>query len=153
MPLPIMKWVSGQGGQISINNTILQVETWRLGRRFTNPDVTNTGCGGWRYIARVLTAWQFEAKATFDSNNPPPQAALVNGVWVPTGYESGPTYPASGIYCIFQLRASLLQYRGYGELDDFQVVNSAVDVVRVSLTGTGSGPLLGPVAANPNLNS
>ena len=150
MALPIMQWISGQGGQLSINSVLLQVQRWRVGRRFTNPDTTNTGSGGWGEHARVLARWVFEVQATFDINNPPPTARLVNGVWVPTGYESGPTYPNQGVACIFQLGASLLQYQGYGMLEDFSIVNAAINVVRVSMEGIGSGPLLGPTPGNLN---
>ena len=104
MPLPVMQWVSGQGGQIEINNTLLQVQEWRIGRHFVNPDVTNTGSGGWQEFARVLAGWMFQARATFDVNHPPPAAQQVNGIWVPTGIEAPAPLACA---CIFQLGASL----------------------------------------------
>ena len=89
MTIPVMTFVDGQGGNISINGVILQPTRYRIGRVFVNQNVTTTGAGGWRQRKRVINDWNFEAHFFFDAAHPPANVAVLNGVYIPARHRIG----------------------------------------------------------------
>ena len=150
MTIPVMTFVDGQGGNISINGVILQPTQYRIGRLFVNQNVTTTGAGGWRQRKRVINDWNFEAHFFFDAAHPPASVAVVNGVYIPAGIESELDGSGNeGVPCIFQIGASPYQYQGIALLASNHPGVQAEGTVDLTITGEcARGPLVGPVTGS-----
>ena len=161
MATPTIRTIEGQGGNISIASgkpgssaMIIQVRAWRIRKMFANADVTVTCSGGWKEIKRVLASWEFTAEWPYDASTARVGAydgvQLINNIYVPIGLEY--PIPAS---CVFQIGAAgsvtcpgsiAMQYQGSALISADGVENPATDVVTFTISGQGTGALVGPVA-------
>ena len=157
--IPTIQTIEGQGGNIRIFSynsgpMIIQVRNWRIQKRFINADVTVTCSGGWREMKRVLAQWDFTAEWPYDATATRVGAydgvQLINNVYVPVGLE----YPVPAA-CVFQIGAAgtpsvpnstAIQYQGNALIQADSVQNPATDVVQFTISGQGTGALVGPVA-------
>ena len=163
MTIPTIQTIEGQGGNISIfsqgvggggaGQMTIQVRNWQIRKTFINSDVTVTCSGGWREVKRVLAKWEFTADWPYDATTTRVGAydgvQLINKVWVPVGLE----YPIPAA-CVFQIGAAgsvtvpntnAIQYKGNALISSSGAQNPAVDIVRFTITGEGTGALIGPV--------
>jgi hypothetical protein len=151
MTIPIMTYVDGQGGNISINGIVLQNVRYRLRKEHRNQNVTTTGCLGNIARVRVIHDWGFEAHTFFDSANPPLGVTLTNGVWVWNGFEASGSYTqgTAGVPCIFQIGAAQLIYTGNALVNTCPPTINAEGVVEMDITGEAAwGPLVGPITGS-----
>jgi hypothetical protein len=157
--IPTIQTIEGQGGNISIFSQpggamTIQVRAWQIRKTFHNVDVTVTCSGGWREMKRVLAQWEFTAEWPYDATATRIGAydgvQLINNIYVPVGLE----YPVPAV-CVFQVGAAgtpsvpnstAVQYRGNALISASGPQNSAIDVVHFSISGQGTGALIGPVA-------
>ena len=150
MTIPVMTFVDGQGGNISINGVILQPTQYRLRKQFVNQNVTNTGSGGARQRVRVITDWGFEAHLFFDAANPPVGVSVTNGVYSWGGIEAAVDGQGkSGVPCIFQIGATQTIYQGTALIAMNNPGLQAEGVVDITISGEAArGPLVGPIAGS-----
>jgi len=163
MTVPFIQPIEGQGGNISIwsssagpagGNIVIQVRNWQIRKIFRNADVTVTCSGGWAEFKRVLASWEFTADWPYDAITSRvgvyDGVKLVNGVYVPIGLE----YPIPAA-CVFQIGAAgavtnpgsaAIQYQGNALISSDGTQNPAIDVVHFTISGQGTGALIGPVA-------
>lgn len=155
--IPTIQPIEGQGGNLQVTvygsgPLVIQVRNWRIRKSFRNVDVTTTGSGGWAENKRVLAAWDFTADWPYDIKRADVYEGvqLINGIYVPIGLE----YPVPAA-CIFQIGAAgtplvpgstAMQYQGNALISTSQPDNPAADVVHFTVSGQGTGALIGPVA-------
>jgi hypothetical protein len=158
--IPTIQTIEGQGGNISLYSSTagaritIQVRNWQIRKMFVNADVTVTCSGGWAEYKRVLARWDFTADWPYDATASRvgvyDGVKLVNGIYVPIGLE----YPVPAA-CVFQIGAAgtpsvpnstAIQYQGNALISSSQTQNPAIDVVHFSISGQGTGALIGPVA-------
>ena len=102
----------------------------------------------------MLASWEFTAEWPYDAITGRvglyDGAVLQNNIWVPVGS----TYPIPAA-CVFQIGAAgstmnlgttAIQYQGNALISSQGVDNSATDVVHFTISGQGTGALIGPVA-------
>ena len=169
MPTPIIRTIEGQGGNITITSgahtlddkgvvqggtaLVIQVRNWQIRKIFHNADVTVTCSGGWAEYKRCLASWEFTADWPYDAATARMNAyegvQLINGIYVPIGLE----YPIAAA-CVFQIGAAgssvnagttAMQYKGNALISTDGTQNPAIDVVHFTISGQGTGALIGPV--------
>jgi len=154
MPTPTIRTIEGQGGNIKIGSLIIQVRNWQIRKIFHNADVTVTCSGGWAEYKRCLASWDFTADWPYDATSGRVGSydgvRLVNNIYVPIGLE----YPVAAA-CVFQIGAAgssvndgttAIQYQGNALISTDGTQNPAIDVVHFTISGQGTGALIGPVA-------
>ena len=159
MATPTIIPIEGQGGNIEVtveghNVIIIQVRQWQIRKIFNNADVTVTCSGGWAEYKRVLARWEFTAEWPYDATASRvgvyDGVRLINNIYMPIGLE----YPVPA-FCRFQIGAAgtplvpgttAIQYQGKALISTDGTSNPAIDVVRFTISGQGTGALVGPVA-------
>jgi len=169
MGTPIIRTIEGQGGNITVTtgvhsivdgkvvggkNIIIQVRNWQIRKTFHNADVTVTCSGGWAEYKRCLASWEFTADWPYDAASERvgvyEGVQLINNIWVPIGMD----YPIAAA-CVFQIGAAgssvnagttAIQYQGNAIISTEGCQNPAIDVVHFTISGQGTGALIGPVA-------
>jgi hypothetical protein len=157
--IPTIQPIEGQGGNISIfahgaGQITIQVRNWQIRKIFRNADVTVTCSGGWAEYKRVLASWEFTADWPYDATAARvgvyDGVKLINNIYVPIGLE----YPVAAA-CVFQIGAAgtpsvpgstAIQYKGNALISTDGTQNPATDVVHFTISGQGTGALIGPVA-------
>jgi hypothetical protein len=125
-------YVSGQGGSISFgngtSNTTICLTKWELRKQEINVNTTTTCSNGWGEVTRVIKRWSFNATAPWNANSPPDSVLDSD----------------TPIACTFNLGASGKAYTGNALTTLIMPMVDAEDVVRVQISGEGTGPLVGP---------
>ena len=133
----------------------IQVRNWRIRKIFRNADVTVTCSGGWAGIQAGPGVLGLYRRLALRRHRGPRRASttackLINGIYVPIGLE----YPVPAA-CIFQIGAAgtpsvpgttAIQYQGNALISTSDAQNPATDVVHFTISGQGTGALIGPVA-------
>ena len=143
MAIPVMAFIDGQGGNISINGIVLQPTMYRIVTQFGNVNTTTTGSGGWRQFKRVISGWGFQAHLLFDAAHLIDGVTLTNGIYVPIGINAPIEVP-----CVFQIGSAPLIYQGLCLIETNSPGLQAEGVVDLEISGQGTGPRLGPIAGS-----
>lgn len=141
MTVPAMQEISGQGGNVTIGAYNFGVRRWSIRKQFRNVPTTDTSCGGWERVARVIAGWSFVCEVVVNKNQSLDGTEVDGTLVVPNRAET-PTPVAA----VFVLGNSGYAYSGTGLIDMSSLTNDAEDVATHQLVGRGTGALSGPTA-------